>query len=406
MVVSSINKHVIYKQAKSIDPEDIEHASQLYALDVFDTSIAVVLGKIKYNYADKNVIYIPIYAVSGTKVRAKIGVFEFEPMKLATMYKNGEIDINKLAKPILFENYVNPTFVAKLSADPKQYVKPVVMKEPDLGNVDADADIDAEDLDRFKVHVPERLVSPAKRDAVVLIDEGVFAVDTTREIAPLPEETEKDADLLHKDFKASATNVWLETFMKNNHYRIDENEGGGDCLFAVIRDAFQYVGKNTTVAKLRAVLANEITDEVFQTQRSYFMDFESQKKETQFQMQRIKKAIADYKKRAKQAVAPDEAKAIVEQVKALSDEYNQLQTQYKSAEALQGEDVGDMKEIDTLDKMRDYIRTSSYWADTLFSRILRVNNPTQPSLSLGDIQRPSHFQIHGSSLRYQDVGAK
>jgi hypothetical protein len=98
MVVSSINKHVIYKQAKSIDPEDIEHASQLYALDVFDTSIAVVLGKIKYNYADKNVIYIPIYAVSGSKVRAKIGVFEFEPMKLATMYKNGEIDINKIGR--------------------------------------------------------------------------------------------------------------------------------------------------------------------------------------------------------------------------------------------------------------------------------------------------------------------
>ena len=362
MVVSSINKHVIYKETKTIDPEDMEHASNLYALDVLGKSVAVVLGKLKYIHADKNVIYIPIYAVTGTRVRAKIGVFEFEPMKLAVMYKNGEIDIDRLTKPVLFENYVTPAFLQKLDADPKQYMKPVVIVEPDL----AKSVLDDDDLERFKVSVPKTHVSAAKLDAVALIDEGVFAVDPTRQqqLVALPEETETDANALHKEYKESVSNIWMEGFMKNNQYRIQENEGGGDCLFAVIRDAFQYTGKNATVAKLRAVLANEITDEVFQTQRSYFMDFESQKKETQFQMARIKQSIAEYKKRAKQTVNPDEAKEIVEQVKALTAEYNQLQSQYKSADALQGEDVGFMKEIDTLDKMREHIRTSNYWADT------------------------------------------
>lgn len=363
MVVSSINKHVIYKETKTIEPEDIQHASHLYALNVFNnTTIAVVLGKLKYNFADKHVIYLPIYAVNGNRVRSKIGVFEFEPMKLSVMYKNGDIDIDKLSKPILFESFVNPAFIQKLDADPKQYIKHVgPIPDVNVANIE-----DAEDLAMFKVTVPETHISHAKQDAVALLDEGVFAVDTTRQqqLAPLPEETEADADVLHKEYKVSTGNTWMETFMKNNHYRIQENEGGGDCLFAVIRDAFQYVGKNTTVAKLRAVLANEITDEVFQTQRSYFMAFESQKKEMKFQMERIKKTILDYKKRAKQSTSPTEAKEIVDQVKGLTEEYNQLQIQYKSADALQNDDVGHMNEIDTLDKMRDHIRTSSYWADT------------------------------------------
>jgi len=379
MVLSSINKHVIYKETKTIDPEDIDHASLIYSLSMFDTSIAVVLGKLKYNYADKNVIYLPIYAVSGTKVRSKIGVFEFEPMKLSVLYKNGELDITKFSKPILFTNYVNPAFIVKLGADPKQYMKPIITvaePEKDLA-IAEDKNKEDDDLAQFKVHVPETQISSVHRDAVELIEEGVFAVDPTRQqqITPLSEENEKDADTMHKEYKASSTNSWLEDFMKNNYYRILENEGGGDCLFAVVRDAFQYVGKNTTVAKLRALLANEITDEVFQTQRSYFMDFESQKKETKFQMDRIKQTISEYKKRAKQSSNPEEAKQIVEQVKSLTSEYNQLQQQYKSSELLQSEDVGYLKEVDTLDKMREYIQTSNYWADTwAISTLERVLN--------------------------------
>ena len=47
--------------------------------------------------------------------------------------------------------------------------------------------------------------------------------------------------------------------MTNNNYGLKDNEGGGDCLFAVIRDGLELVGKKMSVKELRARLANEAT---------------------------------------------------------------------------------------------------------------------------------------------------
>ena len=48
--------------------------------------------------------------------------------------------------------------------------------------------------------------------------------------------------------------------MKNNNYNIQYNEGGGDCLFSTVRDAFSSIAQQTTVAKIRKKLSNEATE--------------------------------------------------------------------------------------------------------------------------------------------------
>ena len=65
--------------------------------------------------------------------------------------------------------------------------------------------------------------------------------------------------------------TWIEKFTKNNHYNIIDNEGGGDCLFATIRDAFKPIGKITTIDKLRYHLSNELTEETYENYKSLYM---------------------------------------------------------------------------------------------------------------------------------------
>ena len=61
MVVSKINPAVIYTESKTIDPEDVGSSSYAYELDVFSgQTISVVLGKLKYIFAEKNVVFFPI----------------------------------------------------------------------------------------------------------------------------------------------------------------------------------------------------------------------------------------------------------------------------------------------------------------------------------------------------------
>ena len=51
--------------------------------------------------------------------------------------------------------------------------------------------------------------------------------------------------------------------MENNNYSITDNEGGGDCLFATIRDAFSSIAQQTSVNKLRKKLSDEADDKIF-----------------------------------------------------------------------------------------------------------------------------------------------
>lgn len=374
MVVSVLNNHIVYKETPEIDPEDIGHASNVYALRIFDQEIAVVLGKLKYTYTDKNVIYIPIYAVSQLTIRAKIGVFEFESNKLLNAFSNGEINIDYLNEPRIFDSFVNAQLIPKLESSPEQYAKPILTVAEQVEK--AISLLEDEDDDRFQVNVPVTQISDELQDARDKISSGVFSMDSVTNVQVLPEETEEEANTLRSEYRESATNNWMEKFMKNNHYRILDNEGSGDCLFAVIRDAFKQVGKNTSVDKLRAILANEITDEVFQEQYRLFLQFESNIKETVKEMEDIKKSVSVLRKRMKQMDSnTEEMKRLLDEVKQLDVKHKALMKSKTEAEKIQGEYIGYLRNVDTLEKMRAFIRTQDYWADTwAISTLERVLN--------------------------------
>ena len=67
---------------------------------------------------------------------------------------------------------------------------------------------------------------------------------------------------------------WIAKFMKNKHYKVKDEGGDGDCFFNVIVSAFKYIGKETTVFKLRQLLANKATDELYQNYKELYTNLE------------------------------------------------------------------------------------------------------------------------------------
>ena len=369
MVASQINPAVIFKESKTIEPEDIGHSSHVYELDVYDEkTIAVVVGKPKYTFTDKNVIYLPIYAVSGVNVRSQIGVFEIETKKLINAFRQGEIDIAKLSRPILY-GFVNPSYIERLGAESKAFAVAALAKEtgPEKGSEkgpEKDSDDDSDD-ERFKVRVPKSRVSEEKRQIESTLQTGVFAIDPDMPtIATLTEETEAVAEQYRKEYRESAKNTWIEKYMKSNHYRIDEVAGDGDCYFTCIKNAYAQIGRKTTVDKLRAILANEVSDELFQSRLHFYMHYETILKRIHTKMTGIQKNIKLLKKQMDNvSIGVDEKQKIVEKAKQEKERHDTLADERRAVERSRDDEIGYMKGIETIDQFRAYVRTQSFWAD-------------------------------------------
>ena len=381
VTVSIINPEVTYNENEKIDEEDIGYKSQVYELDLEDgLTISVVIGKPKYIFTSKNIIFFPIYAVQRSKIRAQIGVFEVKSVNLLNVYRQGEIDVNRLSNP-LFYSFSNPGYLAKLEANPKLFETggPLTPTPKETVSPILDEEME-EDARHLSLSVNNKTkLSKTHQAAKDTVAEGLFEdAEGFQPQDPLEEESKDDAEKERTEYKESSRNVWMEKFMKNNQYRIHEVESNGDCFFAVVRDAFASIGKKTTVEKLRAALSLEMTDEIYSQYREVYLSFLDEIQTIERDIKAIDKNLKEYKARVKQngdKTAADTAQ-LVTQSKQLTVEKTRLQTKIKEIETMQREYTGDMSKIDTLEKMRSFIQTPSFWADSwailTMERILNV----------------------------------
>lgn len=375
--VSIINPEVVYHENNKIDEEDIGHKTQVYELDVDSgATISIVLGKPKYIYTSKNIIFFPIYAVHQSKIRAQIGVFEVKSTDLISVYRQGDIDADALSAPLLY-SFVNPVYLASLGADPKLFEQspsnPSNKEEPEEDRISPILENEMES-DHLALKLDKSRVSKIVQDAESNLLEDATNFDKKD---PLGEETKEDAEKERNQYAESARNTWIEKYMKNNQYRIHEVESNGDCFFAVIRDAFADIGKKTTVEKLRSALATEMTDDTFNEYRQVYLSFVDETQTLKRDLTALKKTLKEYETRSKQTGdrSAADTKNLVEQSKKLAEEKHRVEKKIKETEELQHEYTGDMSKIDTLEKMRQHILTPSYWADSwAISTIERLLN--------------------------------
>ena len=379
MVYSKLNNSILYSESRSLDSNDLGHESTIYELNLFDEWVNVSLGKINNSYLTKDVSYISIYLLDKSNtIKARIGVFEFPSKKSIEMIdQDGDINVEELGEPLLFK-FVDMDYLKRKTRLTEEKTKEEKAIEKQVEPQKEEVKEEDESDKVAKVKVP-RTAEAEKTEQV--LKKGIFETDDRIKVpASLTEETEKEADQIKKDFAESKNTSWIAKFMKNDNFAIHSVESNGDCLFAVIRDAFKQIGKITTVDILRTALAKEATEKIFDERRNLFLSLDGTLKEHEREMKALKNSIEKvYKARAEAAKAKQdrvELQKIVQETNQAKKQYAKLQADKRDTLTLIEENIGDFAQIDSLEKFKQYIQTSKFWADSwaisAMERILKV----------------------------------
>jgi predicted NAD-dependent protein-ADP-ribosyltransferase YbiA (DUF1768 family) len=339
MVQSRIIKDVQYPEIHEVIKSDKGKYSVLFEIQYKDEDITIALGEVKDRFTNHNLFYIPIYLKKNIDNyeyddAIPIGIYEFLMDDYTNIFdEEGDVDPNKLSDPLYF-SFIDGKF---LSGGGKK--------------------------------------------------------------------TPKE----EKDYTKGTE--WIQKFMKNRDYNITDCGGGGDCFFFVIWNAFNKSDKYS-VEKLRQILSIEADEELYKTYKHLYNDFIGSIEKDQKEIEALKtdKVLDEFKKKLKDLNASskntkkkwekawkkdkdrDKAKKIVEEGKSIIKEFNKTKKEYTSEKGKVSDKIkrlekdilntrelitehNFMKNIDSLGELKEFMKTSDYWADTwAISTIERLLN--------------------------------
>ena len=343
MVLSKINKNISYPELKTVDSGDFKKEANLYQLEIKDIDVIIAIGNAKNTFEEKNILFFPIYLVKYNNKVVQIGVYEIKASDyLSYLDEYNNIDVEKMNEPLIY-SFVTDEFLNKLHLKPEVPLRRIDKEEGELSDSSENTK-EEEDDNEFN----EFYEIPKEREDIFILTKGI----------PLPpllkEETKKYAKDIKDKYHESPKDNWIQKFMKNHNYSIIDNEGGGDCLFATVRDAFSSIAQQTSVNKLRKKLSNEATEEVFLGYKEHYdMYNASIIKDTNL----IKELEAQYillKERFANILDRNEQKMISNEAKNVKEQHDKL-VQEKKITAEIVKEYKFMKGIDTLDAFKSKI---------------------------------------------------
>ena len=417
MVVSKLNGEINYEEIKRVQEGDRQHESSIYVINIGDVPIMIVLGGEKYTYIAKNIIYIPIYLVYKGVVKEKIGVFEAMASSLPDLLdEDNDLDVELLGDPLLF-SYVSEDYVRKYEYeddsesasrrekseedDDEEEDEGVVKiqdgddekqddsdsdeedkkekedeeeKEPRTGEEKEDKGEDKEDKQE-EFESLESIQKEHENDDVLPREHSLIRelFEEDNDDAPLDvEETKEDADHHRREF-TRGTN-WVQTLFHNKNYTIVDNEAGGDCLFAVIREAFASIGKRVTVKDLRRILANEVTEATFTEYKKLYDSISDNIVTSEKEMNQLVRENNSLKREFNKATSTEQQKVILDRSEKIVNRFERIKGERDSSRYMIDE-YKFMEGIHGVDDFKTAVQRCSFWADTwAISTLERVLN--------------------------------
>jgi predicted NAD-dependent protein-ADP-ribosyltransferase YbiA (DUF1768 family) len=365
MVLSKLNSDVSYPELKSVDSGDLKTESNLYQLEIKDVDVIVAIGNAKNTFEDKNIIYFPIYLVKYNNKVVQIGIYEIKASDyLSYLDDYNNLDVEKMEEPLIY-TFATKEYINKLHLKPEVPLRRIEGVDKEEGEL---TESENEEEEEGEVEYNEYYEIPKEREDIFIMTRGV----------PLPpllkEESKKQAKDYREKYHESPKDTWIEKFMKNKNYNIVDNEGGGDCLFATIRDAFSSIAQQTSVNKLRKKLSNEATENIFLGYKEQYDQFNAGIiRDTN----RIKELEAEYtllKQRFTEVLDRNEQKLISSEAKKVKEEHDRLVEEKKVTNQMLKE-YKFMKGVDTLEAFKSKIKKCDFWADSwAISTLERILN--------------------------------
>lgn len=376
MVNSIINpKNINYSEHKKIDNDDIEFSTSVYDYSIYNIDFEIALGKEKYTYSKPyGVIYFSIYLIINMEPVSRIGIYEIKSEDFINAFdENGNIDFN-YGNIIIFETEENIKNFLNLNINTENEE---TIKDEHIDISDVVESPDEDDVLRINLNNINPNNSEVVDDINNKLEDGIFIIDETIIAPPLiPEETEKDSDNMKSNYKDSIHNSWVSRFTKNNEFNIIDNEGSGDCFFAVIRDAFKQIGHNTTVDKLRAIVSKNADETILNEYKTLYADFAGELQNIHLQIKDTKNTLSKLKKRIENnKITKNDHNILLENAKQSNGLLQELLLSKTSTQTLLNE-FAFMKGIENLEQFREIILTSQFWADswaiTTLERVLNI----------------------------------
>jgi predicted NAD-dependent protein-ADP-ribosyltransferase YbiA (DUF1768 family) len=355
MVLSKLDGDVSYPELKNVDSGDLKTEANLYQLEIKDIDVIIAVGNSKNTYEDKNILYFPIYLVKHNNKVIQIGVYEMRASDYLSYLDNyNNLDIEKMDDPLIY-SFVTKEFLNKVRLKPDVPLNKLDKEEGEEQEGDEQEGDEQEQGEEEKV-VIDYDIPPEREDIFVKI-KGV-------PVPPLlPEETQKQAKDIREKYHESANDTWIDKFMKNKNFSIVDNEGGGDCLFSTIKDAFSSIAQQTSVNKIRKKLAEQATQEIFDGYKEQYDMYSASLVRDTNKIKELANEYLLYKQRITEIIDRDEQKIILAQAKEVKKEHDRLVEEKKVAASILKE-FKFMKGVENLDQFKRVIRHCDFWADT------------------------------------------
>ena len=365
MVQSRIREGVNYPTRHNIEEEDIGHSCNIYEFDDDEImgTLIFTIGKIKYKFKSKELLYVPIYQVVNDAknddndhdnavpmlytIDTQIGVFEFEASIVMEVFDEDEnINMSLIGEPLFYKKFYQkePTNLIDISTP------------------------------------PEWLHQPSKRDdEVISLADKIFETERNKQVFTLSEESEGEATKIIETFKKSRSNNWVQRYFKNSNYEIHAVEDNGDSFFAVIRDAFASIGKVTNVTKLRHLVAEHTTSEHYNYFKNVCNSYELESQKIKRQLDDIVTEIKQVKPSLEKAVNLEEHTKLMEIIRIRKGDFKTLQKKYAEMELHTEVAVGNKSNREAAESMTmfcELIKKSVFPADeftiSLFEHLLKI----------------------------------